>query len=39
MTKAKVVNIVPFIEEAQKRAEELEAKKAEEAKGDKAVGL
>ena len=35
----KVVNIVPFIEEAQKRAEELEAKKAEEAKGDKAVGL
>ena len=35
----KVVNIVPFIQEAQERAEELEAKKAEEAKGDKAVGL
>ena len=35
----KVVNIVPFIQEAQERAEELEAKKEKEAKGDKAVGL
>ena len=35
----KVVNIVPFIQEAQERAEELEAKKEKEAKVDKAVGL
>lgn len=35
----KVVNIAPFIQEAQERAEELEAKKEEEAKGDKAAGL